>query len=227
MLKRRREVSPPPANAYGTPLNPQQLYAPGSAEDREADERAMAPMPRAKRRRTAAPVLDGSQRGWATPPVPVEDDGEEDWTESDDDASAAQAHAHAQPAANYQSVNSLLHTLHQQRRTVHPTALALPTHVDTSTARWSPRATSHHHAAAGKILPQMTTAPSPRPYQGYDVVPKLAGPDLAGHAPGRSDTADEMENVRNRYEEMNRLLGSLVLRRRQPDSNGDGSGQGY
>lgn len=228
MLKRRREPSPPPANAYGAPLNPHQPYAPGAAEDRDADERAMAPMPRAKRQRTTAPVLDGSQRGWATPPMLAEDDGEEDWTESDDDASAAQAHAHAhaQPASDYHSVNSFLHNLHQQRRTTHPAApppATLPNHA----ARWSPCATSHHHAAAGKILPQMAAAPSARAYPYHDVAPKHAGPDFAGHVPGRSDTADEMEHVRGRYEEMNRLLGSLALRRRQPDSGGDGNGQGY
>ncbi|KJA25955.1 hypothetical protein HYPSUDRAFT_64182 [Hypholoma sublateritium FD-334 SS-4] len=93
MLKRQRNSSPTPAPSASTPVF--------------ADE---PPDRDTKRRRTAAPELDGRARGWATQP-----DGDDD----DEYISQDEAPDPALPRSEeYKSANTMLrelHTLHQHR----------------------------------------------------------------------------------------------------------------
>ncbi|KZW01931.1 hypothetical protein EXIGLDRAFT_760165 [Exidia glandulosa HHB12029] len=211
MLKRRREQSPgasgSSSDAYLDPFS-NNLYATGSPlASEDPDERAIAPFPRAKRRRTAAPVLDGSQRGWNPQPVaPPEDDGEEDWVDD------AENHSHDQAtrndAADYHSVNSLLHDLHQHRRPAPSQSVQPPQ------PRWS---IPPGYVPAAPVAPKTASLAAahyrPRTPEPATAAFKL-GPVATSSVPERDLTA-EMECVRNRYEETNRLLRELALSRRR------------
>ena len=116
MLKRQRQVSPTPTFS-SVPLVIADPYADFMGRN-------------TKRRRTLPPVLDGTCRGWAVAPLPInneEDDGEEDYISDDEiknivpscsiDCSLTQQQ---QPGdkAGYTSTNSFLRELHtlQQHR---------------------------------------------------------------------------------------------------------------
>jgi len=122
MLKRRREPSPSPLSAP----SPDAFSLPHTTLMDE-DERVVSPFP--KRRRTQAPVLDSIHRGWATsqtgPDIPFDD------AEEDDMSAGEEPRASPDTTADYSSVNSLLHDLHQQRR------MLAQTHTN-STARSNP-----------------------------------------------------------------------------------------
>lgn len=215
MLKRRREPSPQPAlssaDAYAD-LFSSPVYASSSPQTEDADERAIAPCPRAKRRRTAAPVLDGSQRGWAShSDAHDDDDGEEDWLD-DDEPTAHADHAAATSAADYHSVNTLLHQVHQHRR-ITPASPSPPVTIKHApqSHQFSPHLPHARHAPKG-VSPAVADFHARR--LEHDAAAFKLAPTGRSPAPDRDPTR-EMECVRNRYEDMNksaaRVASAVVL----------------
>ncbi|KAJ6519594.1 hypothetical protein C8R45DRAFT_952029 [Mycena sanguinolenta] len=150
-----------------------------------------------KRRRVLPPSLDGQSRRAA---FPAEDDGEED---DDYDAHPSDRQNPADSASSgstaynteYQSANTFLHDLH-----------AL-----------------HRHRLLFSSPPQPLLQPTlfPPPVQEKLYFPQIVDPprmvdkqDLSG-THGFGLPAEEVENVKERYEETNRMLGSLFLTRRK------------
>ncbi|KAF9557849.1 hypothetical protein CPC08DRAFT_764298 [Agrocybe pediades] len=208
MLKRQRQSSPlPPSSSSSIPF----------VSDGPSDliERTT------KRRRTQPPVMDGTQRGWNSPSNnnSAFRDDEDDYI-SEDDEPADSAHS-AQPfdlqyqhyqqnQSEYKSANTLLrelHTLNQHRllfssasSPVHSSAT--PSHA-THPSAWDTvqQPLQHPESYLNKtpLLPLERISP-------FD---KRAGPGANELSP------KEAEFVTERYEQTNRLLGSLFLSRRR------------
>ena len=112
MLKRQRASSPSPLAQ--TPATELPLI-PTSSEHG------------VKRRRMHSPPLDGQSRGWGTPPVPSEDEADEDDIMGDDSSNvwATPSEPSSGCGGEYKAVNSLLHDLHaeqQHRRLMSPSS---------------------------------------------------------------------------------------------------------
>jgi len=148
----------------------------------------------AKRRRIAPPVLDGDARGWATHNRD-ESDGEED-VESD----AVPEWHDAAATAEYKDANSFLHdlhALHQHRLMFCPAPL--PLHPPNP---YSCPLTSN---PIGKsVIPQVPQ----RQQRHKDRITNIP-------EPGGTVLDLEVVRVKERYEDTNKLLGSLFLSRRR------------
>ncbi|KZT21699.1 hypothetical protein NEOLEDRAFT_1181537 [Neolentinus lepideus HHB14362 ss-1] len=196
MLKRSRPITPPPhlEELPSLPLVP----GPSSIEYYQRD---------VKRRRTAAPSLDGPSRGWERSSFCDEED-EEDWWQDENNGRGAEASL--ETSKQYQASNSLLHDLHaeyQHRMLFSPSPAASSRHFPSQAGPYSPQS---HAVHLGK---QSMRYLSDRP-----VMTEINGHlqrAMAMHMEkGGLDTAEE-QRVRARYEESNRLLRSLFLSRRR------------
>ncbi|KAF8239338.1 hypothetical protein L208DRAFT_86920 [Tricholoma matsutake] len=141
-----------------------------------------------KRRRVLPPVLDGQMRGWGRSDDEDEDEEEiEDYKEDTVDATNLDSSLSGYKSAN--SVLSELHTLHRRRH--FSSSLPNPQLSWPQTMCLSSQA----HDKNGKFA-QL------RPSQSY----------IERRAP---EPTDELLCVTERYEDTNRLLGSLFLSRRR------------
>ncbi|KAG1749702.1 uncharacterized protein EDB91DRAFT_759946 [Suillus paluster] len=243
MLKRQRPPTPPPSldeipsltPCPDRPIRPLPHREPLDLSSHES---------RAKRRRIHPPVLDGAQRGWGKPhvsstPVVDDSDGEEDWIDGEDDAAAAHAHPHFVTSTDYKRTNTILqevHALHQHRlmfsqpNSQSSPHLHLPSHPGFSEPP-SSMATHPHQflqsthglcypsfSSNGKLsIPALPECPLPEFYS-----------HLAHAAPASTESAahnpldfHEVKCVRERYEDTNKLLGSLFLSRRRELQDGN------
>ncbi|KDR84765.1 hypothetical protein GALMADRAFT_233098 [Galerina marginata CBS 339.88] len=207
MLKRQRPSSPPLAS----PSIPFISDAPGDLIERNS-----------KRRRTLPPVLDGASRGWASAPQVAddeEDDYHSDYEEENDDAFASSCYQDHQNTSEYKSANSILrelHTLHQHRLLfspskphVHATPLNSITYPLNATQHLQPPVPMKGHMSQPGSL-HTTSAYNPVSTE------KGCQPQLGG------TFSEEVNRVTERYESMNRRLGSLFLSRRRDLGSPDG-----
>ncbi|KAG1757897.1 hypothetical protein EDB19DRAFT_1659685 [Suillus lakei] len=245
MLKRQRPPTPPPSldEIPSLTLFPDRTIRP--LPHRETPD-MFSHESHAKRRRIHPPVLDGAQRGWGKPPtssMPHADDsdGEEDWIDGEDDA--ATGHFAASPDyTDYKRTNTMLHemhALHQHRLMFNqpssqpPSHLYLPPHVGFS-APPPPMATHPHnlwHSTHGLrhppsissnaklFIPALPECPLP---EFYSHLPHVAQAST-GSAAHTSMDFHEVKSVRERYEDTNKLLGSLFLSRRRELQEGPNS----
>lgn len=245
MLKRQRPPTPPPSLDEIPSLAPFPDRPIRPIPHRETPPDMFSHESRAKRRRIHPPVLDGAQRGWYKPPtssVPLADnsDGEEDWIDDEDDA--ATSHLTASPDyIDYKRTNTMLHevhALHQHRlmffqpNSQPPSHLYLPPHAGLS-APPPPMATHPHilHSAHGlrhpssfssngkSYIPTLPECPLPEIYSRLPHAAE-APTESAAHTPL---DFHEVKSVRERYEDANKLLGSLFLSRRRELQEGPNS----
>jgi len=185
MLKRQRPISPPPSNPV-IPL----VSDPPESHHREP-----------KRRRILPPSLDGQSRRSTF--RTDEDDGGED----DDDVDLSEERIPPRAGASgstvhnteYESANTFLHDLHALHR--HRLIFSSP--------------------SPPLLQPELHSTP---PVQDKSYLPPIAADysrmsdkqDSGGmHDFGRGSAVEEVESVKERYEDTNRLLGSLFLTRRK------------
>ncbi|PPQ80018.1 hypothetical protein CVT26_011900 [Gymnopilus dilepis] len=157
-----------------------------------------------KRRRTIPPALDGSSRGWASPPQDLEDDDED----YDDDYPSYNKHSNqhvelTELNPEYKSANAILrelHVLHQHRSLFSPPDT--PSHspiVNPGSNSTYPSTTSYHpEALSPPTKPHLQSPPlnHPRPTLSHTLVP--SGKD------GERPLLDEVDRVTERYESMNK-----------------------
>jgi len=159
-----------------------------------------------KRRRTAAPSLDGMSRGWEPPSPPAtqsssssfkystergDEDNESDWDTENDESHSSRSEDWKHDVSEYGYANTLLHTLHAQSRLrVQPIFY-------------------HYHQPGQLPSPSPSVAENEFVSQGRTNTDIVESPDV------------ECQLVKERYEERNKLLGSLFLSRRRDlhDSN--------
>ncbi|KAJ7357132.1 hypothetical protein DFH08DRAFT_475047 [Mycena albidolilacea] len=153
-----------------------------------------------KRRRVLPPSLDGQSR---RPTFHTEDDGEED---DDDDDDVDMSGQYNQPDSTtvtsavhntqYESANTFLHDLHALHR--HRLIFSSPSSTLLQPGLSPPRTQDKSH---------------PPPIADYPRIPDKQ--DSSGmHDFGRG-FVEEVESVKERYEDTNRRLGSLFLTRRK------------
>lgn len=170
-----------------------------------------------KRRRILPPVLDGQMRGWGTPQDKMyetfdeEDDGEEDIPDDEDPDATYNKHLDSP----YKSANGFLHELHTLQR--HRLLFS-----SQSAHEFSP---NRRRDAPSVKDPASTRAPIHSSTSG-------GGEESSLLLATNSGKQQELNSVRNHYEEMNRwtfftfeskqiliafcrLLGSVVLSRRR------------
>ncbi|KIM84570.1 hypothetical protein PILCRDRAFT_818149 [Piloderma croceum F 1598] len=195
MLKRQRQSSPLPSS-----------HVPFVASD-SIDEKHEA-----KRRRIMAPVLDGEKRGWG---VPVPDVYEDEYDEEEEEiqeeleqsgfGGGLAVEEQWRDSGMYKSTNSFLHDLHalHQHRLI----------ASSSSTPSSPNPLSQQQR-------QSSSSSSFRPSSKRLRMPSFdhdltAQRGLDGHAVEDLIPLGEERMVKERYEDTNRLLGSLVLSRRR------------
>jgi hypothetical protein len=190
----------------------------------------------AKRRRVAAPVLDGALRAWRSP-APSDDDYDDgEYCSDERDGIGAGGHQDGQNTVQqaeaeregalreYQATNALLHelhALHQQR--LHTNAPSLPT----PSSLHAPLLSMSH----GTIYNQYLYQPQHTAFESWLGSSKLipSGSNLGGNEPApmhnshttsieqlstvnKSLGQDESERVRERYEGANKYISLLVHR---------------
>jgi len=238
MLKRQRPPTPPPSLDEIPSLTPFPDRPIRPIPHRETPLDMFSHESRAKRRRIHPPVLDGAQRGWGKPPalsVPHADDsdGEEDWIDGEDDAETG--HFAASPDyTDYKRANTMLHDMH-----------ALHQHRLTSTQPNSqPPSHLYLPAHAGFLAPPLLMATHPHNFwhstHGLHQPPSISSnskvfiptlperplPEFYSHLPHAAQAPTEsashtpldfheVKSVRERYEDTNKLLGSVFLSRRR------------
>ncbi|KAG2160076.1 uncharacterized protein EDB93DRAFT_1244825 [Suillus bovinus] len=238
MLKRQRPVTPPPLLDEIPSLMPFPDRPIRPIPHHETPPDMFPHGSLAKRRRIHPPVLDGAQRGWGKPPplfMPHTDDsdGEEDWIDGENDAESG--HFSESPDyTEYRQANTMLHemhALHQHRlmfiqpNSQPPSHLYLPPHADFS-ASPPPMATHPHNlwqsthgirhspsiSSNGKLfIPTLPECPLP---EFYSHLPHAAQTHTEPAAQAPLDF-HEVKSVRERYEDTNKLLGSVFLSRRR------------
>jgi len=142
-----------------------------------------------------APVLDGEKRGWGVPILEDCDDecdDEEEFQEEPEEAGAEGGESW-QDSGMYKSTNSVLHDLH---------ALHQHRFVTSTSSTPSPDLSCQQR--------QLSLPPS-SPLRPTNLI---AQKDL-DRLEGDGITTGELQRVMERYEDTNRLLGSLVLLRRR------------
>ncbi|KAJ7293350.1 hypothetical protein C8J57DRAFT_1268805 [Mycena rebaudengoi] len=189
MLKRVRPISPPPSSP-SIPLVSDPSEFPGQE---------------AKRRRILPPSLDGQFRGRNALSLD-EDDGEEDEDEAFSDGRNA-SRAGPQPSsatvdnAEYQSANSFLHDLHALHRHrlifSSPQSPQHPTYV----------IPHHYHEKHLPLTSEYARTPDDKDRVG------LGG--VAHFTTAEPSSLEEVQSVKERYEDTNKRLGSLFLSRRK------------
>ncbi|KAJ7597275.1 hypothetical protein C8J56DRAFT_314471 [Mycena floridula] len=151
----------------------------------------------AKRRRTAPPLLDGRTRGWGDPQS-AEIDSDAESTESEEEQSSSQSQGRLiSPNSEYKSVNSFLNELHTLHR--HRLLFSQPDPQQTPFPSNSPLR-----------CPKDSTAASPLKGRSCKTAAELG--DIG-------NTLLETQRVSQRYEDTNKLLGSLFLSRRKERSD--------
>ncbi|KAF5382909.1 hypothetical protein D9757_006320 [Collybiopsis confluens] len=187
-----------------------------------SDPTPLDKMRETKRRRVQPPVLNGQLRGWGNhqdiflhqPLDDEDDDGEEDVFEDDPSSDLVASMADSP----YKSANDFLNELHALQR--HRLLFASQSNSQSSYSRRS-------------TLEPLISEPHALPHQFFPSDNALhAKPTLVG----RNDTERALpaldsgrlqapDAVKGNYEDMNRLLGSIVLSRRReldPDSERNG-----
>ncbi|KAJ4476753.1 hypothetical protein J3R30DRAFT_3488654 [Lentinula aciculospora] len=205
MLKRQRAPSPPPSSSSNAPL----------ISDFTPVEKARD----IKRRRVQPPVLDGQKRGWATSQDilyetfdDVEDDGEEDIVDDDEPYLTLGASHSSDLNSPYKSANGFLHelhTLHRHRLSLSHNSLSQLSSsnypADESSSN-QPHAYNQHLFPPGKGLPPLITPTHvPSQQRSYELSPSTSN----------IGKQHETNSIKGHYEENNKLLGSVVLSRRQ------------
>ncbi|KAF8203284.1 hypothetical protein BJ912DRAFT_943493 [Pholiota molesta] len=200
MLKRQRQPSPPPSS----PSIPIVAESPADLVERNS-----------KRRRTAAPVLDGTARGWAPEQAPPDDD--EEYTYSDDEQDVAHGpHPYPlQSQSEYTSANTMLrelHTMHQHRL-----LFSSPSEGQNSNTPLSPNPLDttplnrYHPPTSDKTHLPLQNEQMQSAYVSQSI-------DKGLHSDGL--LMEEAIRVAELYEGPNKYLGSLFLsRRRKLDSS--------
>ncbi|KAG8220101.1 hypothetical protein J3R82DRAFT_1120 [Butyriboletus roseoflavus] len=215
MLKRQRPVTPPPSSLDDPPSffsnNPIRPLQPSLTADPS--------QPRSKRQRVRPPPLDGALRGWLeseSAGLHWESDGEEDWIEDTHDTFRSPLPP-STTIDQYKDANSLLHQLHvlnqhrllfahspRDRRLSPCPRVPLPTahtHVQDPHARQRPAAWtdgSSYHSASSQVARD-----------------RLASRSFCIGSAKEKGLVEEVQCVRQRYEDANRFLGSLFLSRRR------------
>lgn len=179
MLKRQRPLSPPPAPFPFFADSPDLI-------DRDP-----------KRRRTAAPVLDGSARGWATNPPPPLDDDEEEYISSNDEVPPLNQ---IRPLSEeYKSTNTMLrelHTLHQHRLLFVSPSAVHPVGMHAQHSALSQSASSHLPATSDKFHLSM-------PGRFRQAVPQKG-------SPAQQMPLEEASRVAELYEDTNKYVLLLL-----------------
>jgi len=173
-----------------------------------------------------APILDGEKRGWGVPTLdPYDNEYEDEELEQDEVGERHIDDGHWLDSGEYRSTNSFLHelhTLHQHRVSNCPTSSPLasssqirqPTSSQSSPLRPSIRfsPSGYDNVPTKSALPPISelSANVTSLYEELDVQRSLHG-----HDGGNMMIVDEVQMVKERYEDTNRLLGSLVLSRRR------------
>ncbi|EPQ60920.1 hypothetical protein GLOTRDRAFT_113424 [Gloeophyllum trabeum ATCC 11539] len=198
MLKRARPITPPPP--------PEEPLIPSSSDYSQRDM---------KRRRTAAPSLDGPSRGWA--PLDAdsgdEDDEVDEWQLDDNDGRTAEYSR--ETSERYRASNTLLHDLHaeyQHRLLFMPS----PSQHSRSDMQSYPPHPSITSCPAKQDVLRLSDRPIMVERNGH--LHRHTNLDIQGEKEG-IDTAEGLR-VKERYEESNRLLRSLVLSRRRESTEG-------
>lgn len=188
MLKRQRQVSPPPS-IPSIPL----IRDPPTVWQHDL-----------KRRRLLPPVLDGQARGWGKPDDTCDEDDEEDAYFSEDDVGETPPY----DCGQYKSANSVLyelHALHQHRLLFSPPA---PSQLRIATSH---RATCTHlsttafdeHSSIKSNLP-----PSSERHKHYSG-------DTDRKASESTVPSQEVLRVKERYENRNKFRGQILHPRRR------------
>jgi len=218
MLKRQRPVSPPPSS--DVPL----IAIDISHQNHEA-----------KRRRILAPVLDGEKRGWGIPhQESYDDDDDETELQEYPERTDVENEAQSQDSGMYKSTNTFLHdlhALHQHRLIFSGSSTSTPSSSNLSSqqrqASSSPLRTpssqysqsSYDNTPTKFNLPPISERSSISSFDDQDLNTEKDGCDV-----GDGMTLCEVQRVKERYEDTNRLLGSLVLsRRRELQGGPDGT----
>ncbi|KII93448.1 hypothetical protein PLICRDRAFT_49495 [Plicaturopsis crispa FD-325 SS-3] len=202
MLKRQRPVSPPASSS-------DIAFVPDDDMPSHRDP---------KRRRTAAPVLDGRQRGWAAPDNSMnEDDDEEEFDEEEDEVDAGTGPHDLVQA--YKSANSVLHDLHAEHQhrmmfSSHqvPQSISHPSRPPYSPHEMPPQTNSY--VSSDKTLPTLTSRPSGHLYA-QEHSRKSSYPGNGFETRAVAMEMDEVQKVKEQYVSRNKLLGSLFLERRR------------
>ncbi|ESK98430.1 hypothetical protein Moror_180 [Moniliophthora roreri MCA 2997] len=195
MLKRQRPSSPSPASF------------PSAESFTEST-------PDAKRRRVLPPTLDGKLRGWETPRYchhsDCDDDDNFEEIDGEEDASGYSSASTVLNDSLYKSTNDFLHQLHalQRHRLLFTQPQAGTPKTDCPRPLPYPQSAPTHpssqwQANSTRDLNHMRSPTSME-----------AGVDHSTHAE-RAEHNDETQLVRDRYEDTNRMLGSLFLSRRR------------
>ncbi|KAH0838596.1 hypothetical protein J3R83DRAFT_6917 [Lanmaoa asiatica] len=211
MLKRQRPATPPPSS-LGDP--PSFLFD-GLIRPLQPSHSVNPSQPRSKRQRIRPPPLDGALRGWleSESAGPYwESDGEEDWIEDARDVFRSPLPP-STTADQYKDANSLLHELHvlNQHRLLFahsPRDRRLNPKVPLPTA---------HARTQDPLTGQRPTAWTDGSFY-HPAPPQLAHDRPAGRScesAKENGLVEEVHCVRQRYEDANRLLGSLFLSRRR------------
>jgi len=206
MLKRQRPVSPPPSS--DVPL----IAIDISHQNHEA-----------KRRRILAPVLDGEKRGWGTPQNESNDDGyEEDEFQEEQEQDVVEDEGQWRDSGMYKSTNSFLHdlhALHQHRLTFSTPSTPSPSRPSSQQRHRSSsplRTSSQHTHSNFNDVPMATKSTLPPILERSNIPPSDQGVNEQKNVDvGDGITSWEVQRVKERYEDTNKLLGSLVLSRRR------------
>ncbi|KAF8527874.1 hypothetical protein BU17DRAFT_81119 [Hysterangium stoloniferum] len=222
MLKRPRPPSPSPT--HPDPSSPPPLES-------------SVYLPFAKRRRTIGPIIDRDERRDETMMDHEEDDCNEDYSDEEDVYSDGGTLTAVQSVKNYEHVNHILHNLHaeQQHRLctaqIHQSSPSAHAHLQSSNSM----SLQHPHQQNYPGLPPLS---SPAGYvlsshhmisSAWDSVPPSSQRQnesdalntetipVADAPSGAKENVLDQERmfVTHRYEDTNRLLGSLVLSRRR------------
>lgn len=222
MLKRQRASSPSPLTQTPATELPLMSSVPTSSEHG------------VKRRRLLSPPLDGQSRGWGIPPVPSEDEVEEDDIMEDDSPNpwATTTKPSLSGAGEYKAANSLLHDLHaeqQHRRLMSPSHSSSSSPGPFSSHGWPSSTPQVPPAGKLDVMPIL----SPNPMQDTLLAEKYRESLQASETNVRLFCDDDV-SVYNRYGETNRsawftlnisppfitalsprFLGTLFLERRR------------
>ncbi|THV05963.1 hypothetical protein K435DRAFT_849420 [Dendrothele bispora CBS 962.96] len=200
MLKRQRPASPKPSSS-NTPL---------------LTDSSVLELPNAKRRRTFPPVLDGKLRGWATAPneAGADPEGYQDEEYFDEEQDSRYLVPLREVDSPYKSANNLLHELH----TLHKHRLLFAHHTSQS-SRSHPYSTDNPYSTESYI-DNIPESQSTYHDGNKDVSGRLHLQGLDRSQLGIQQ--EESQCVRTRYEDTNKLLGSLFLSRRRQLDGADG-----
>ena len=197
MLKRQRPISPSPS----IPDIPLVSSEPTSSLDRITDIFARD----TKRRRTAAPVLDGRRRGWGTSGFGGvgndEDDTEgmsQDEEECEEDVD--QDNRQRQEATGeYKSTNSFLHDLHQRRQLVSSPSPSPSLHIHSRTTP------SSKYPLPLDPSPMTKSSQPPRSCSQSNIAERhKCGMSDSLLDPGDRMDMEEVQSVKQRYEDTNK-----------------------